>query len=55
MSETIQMKDLEVTASLKIPQQHFRASIGLAVKFMHHKALAVCWRIPLVQKFPHKP
>jgi hypothetical protein len=37
--ETIQMKVLEVTTSLKILQQDFRNSNDLAVRFMHHEIL----------------
>jgi transposase-like protein len=36
--ETIRIKALEITTSLKIPRQDFKASNGWAVRFMHHKS-----------------
>jgi hypothetical protein len=37
--ETIQINVLEVTTSLKIPQQDFRNSNSLAVRLMRHEVL----------------
>jgi hypothetical protein len=37
--EKIQMNVLEVTTSLKIPQQDFRNSNSLAVRFMRNEVL----------------
>jgi hypothetical protein len=50
--ETIQMKALEITTSLKIPRQDFKASNGWAVRFMHRKGLALRWRTTLAKKLP---
>jgi len=44
-------RELEVTVSVKILQPHLKASTGWAVRFMHHKGFAVCWRTTLAQTF----
>ena len=45
-------RELEVTASMKIPQEHLKASTGWAVRFIHRKGFALCWRTTLEQTFP---
>jgi hypothetical protein len=50
--ETIQLKALEIAASLKIPWQDFKASNGWAVRFMCCKVLALHQRTTLPQMFP---
>jgi hypothetical protein len=44
-------RQLEVTASMKILQPHLKASTGWAVRFMHHKGFALCWRTAIKQTF----
>jgi len=44
-------RQLEVTASMKILQPHLKARTGWAVRFMHHKGFALCWRTTLEQTF----
>lgn len=44
-------RELEVTLSVNILQPHLKASTGWAVRFMHHKGFAVCWRTTLAQTF----
>jgi hypothetical protein len=48
--ETIQMKALEIAASLKIPRQDFKASNGWALRFTRRKELAL--RGTLAKKLP---
>ena len=45
-----QMQASEDTTSLKSPQQYLKASNSCAVKFMHVKSLALCWRTASIQK-----
>jgi hypothetical protein len=44
-------RQLEVIASMKILQPHLKASIDWAVRFMHHKGFALCWRTTIEQTF----
>jgi hypothetical protein len=46
------MKTLEITTSVKIPQQDFKASNGWAVRFMRRKGLALRQRTALAKKLP---
>jgi len=46
---TIQKLALQGAASLKIPQQHFKAHKSWAVNFTHHASLATCPRPTLAQ------
>jgi len=49
MSFPLPERELEVTVSKDILQPHLKASTGWAVRFMHHKGFALCWRTTLEQ------